>query len=209
MRGISPLAVGSTREKRTNARDNFARLRCAHKATKPTDILSDEYRVIERVLDALQRLTLLPVNQSLEQWRKALDFFATLLISVITLRKKKFYFRHWKNTAFRARVDPSVMLAEHEEGRGHVRLMIAAVENLAKSNGPACATLLDHAQAYIALLQEHIQKEDNILFRMAEQIIPEDEQKRILKDFEQHEAEETGAGAHEKYLGIARELKTV
>ena len=79
----------------------------AHKATKPTDILSDEHRVIERVLDALQRLTLLPVNQSLEQWRKALDFFATLLISVITLRKKKFYFRHWKNTAFRARVDPS------------------------------------------------------------------------------------------------------
>jgi len=102
-----------------------------------------------------------------------------------------------------------MMLAEHEEGRGHVRLMIAAVENLPKSNGPACATLLDHAQAYIALLQEHIQKEDNILFRMAEQIIPEDEQKRILKDFEQHEAEETGAGAHEKYLGIARELTTV
>ena len=40
-------------------------------------------------------------------------------------------------------------------------------------------------------------------------MIPEDEQKRILKDFEQHEAEEMGAGAHEKYLGIAHELTTV
>ena len=47
---------------------------CAHKAEKPTEILSDEHRVIERVLNALDRLTAVPVNPSLEQWRKALEF---------------------------------------------------------------------------------------------------------------------------------------
>jgi hemerythrin-like domain-containing protein len=182
----------------------------AHKATKPTDILSDEHRVIERVLDALQRLTLLPVNQSLEQWRKALEFFRHFTDQCHHFKEEKVLFPALEKHGISREGGPiGMMLAEHEEGRGHVRLMIAAVENLPKSNGPACATLLDHAQAYIALLQEHIQKEDNILFRMAEQMIPEDDQKRILKDFEQHEAEEMGAGAHEKYLGIARELTTV
>jgi hemerythrin-like domain-containing protein len=59
----------------------------------------------------------------------------------------------------------------------------------------------------VTLLREHIQKEDDILFRMADEVIPEQEQRRILTEFEAHEAGEMGAGAHEKYLGIARELE--
>ena len=33
---------------------------CAHKAEKPTEILSDEHRVIERVLASLEKLTHMP-----------------------------------------------------------------------------------------------------------------------------------------------------
>ena len=43
---------------------------------------------------------------------------------------------------------------------------------------------------------------------MADEAIPEDEQRQILKDFEAHEAEEM-AGVHEKYLKIANELESV
>lgn len=180
----------------------------AHKAEKPTEILSDEHRVIERVLDALQRLTAVPVNPLLEQWRKALDFFRHFADQCHHFKEEKVLFPALEEHGIPREGGPiGMMLAEHEEGRGHVRSMIDAVEQVAKGNGAASTTLLDHARAYVTLLREHIQKEDDILFRMADEVIPEEEQRRILKDFENHEAEEMGAGAHEKYLGIAHELE--
>ena len=57
------------------------------------------------------------------------------------------------------------------------------------------------------LLKEHIQKEDEILFRMADDVIPRATQTQLLKAFEEHEAQEIGAGVHEKYLSIAEELE--
>jgi len=181
---------------------------CAHKAEKPTEILSDEHRVIERVLEALQRLTALPVNQFLPQWRKAMEFFRGFADQCHHFKEEKVLFPALEEHGIPREGGPiGMMLTEHEEGRGHVRSMIDAVEQVAKGNGAASTTLLDHARAYVTLLREHIQKEDDILFRMADEVIPEDEQRRILKDFENHEAEEMGAGAHEKYLGIARELE--
>ena len=42
---------------------------------------------------------------------------------------------------------------------------------------------------------------------MADEVIPQDEQRQLLRRFEEHEAEEMGAGAHEKYLNIANELE--
>lgn len=102
-----------------------------------------------------------------------------------------------------------MMLQEHEEGRAHVKSMIAAVELLEAGDAAGQDSLLDHARAYSTLLREHIQKEDDILFRMADEVIPEVEQREILKRFEAHEAEEKGSGAHEKYLKIAAELEGV
>src|SRR5262249_46340108 len=50
---------------------------CAHhRFEKATDLLSDEHRVIERVLVALQKLTTKPVEKSLDCWKKVLDFFS-------------------------------------------------------------------------------------------------------------------------------------
>ena len=43
---------------------------------------------------------------------------------------------------------------------------------------------------------------------MADEVITQDEQKQLLRRFEEHEAEAMGAGAHEKYLNIARELES-
>ncbi|MGN6731071.1 MAG: hemerythrin domain-containing protein [Candidatus Binatia bacterium] len=181
---------------------------CAHKAEKFTEILSDEHRVIERVLNALYRLTAVPVNPSLEQWRKALEFLRNFADQCHHFKEEKILFPALEEHGIPREGGPiGMMLAEHEEGRGHVRSMIDAVEQVAKGNGAASTKLLDHARAYVTLLREHIQKEDDILFRMADEVIPEQEQRRILTEFEAHEAGEMGAGAHEKYLGIARELE--
>lgn len=52
----------------------------------------------------------------------------------------------------------SVMYKEHEIGRGHVRAAAAALEQ------GDVAGIVEHLQAYGALLREHIRKEDEILY---------------------------------------------
>jgi len=100
-----------------------------------------------------------------------------------------------------------MMLMEHEEGRSHVRDMFAAISLIEAKNEAAKESLLSSAQAFCRLLREHIQKEDEVLFRMADELISAEEQKKLLAAFAQHEAEEMGAGVHEKYLKIAEELE--
>jgi hemerythrin-like domain-containing protein len=181
---------------------------CAHKAEKPTEILSDEHRVIERVLAVLEKLTQAPVGSSLDKWKEALVFFRQFADQCHHFKEEKVLFPALEEHGIPREGGPiGMMLMEHEEGRGHVRSMIAAIEQLETGNVAAQDLLLSHARAYVTLLREHIQKEDDILFRMADEVIPEAEQSEILKRFEAHEAEEMGAGAHEKYLKIAQQLE--
>ena len=100
-----------------------------------------------------------------------------------------------------------MMLMEHEEGRSHVRSMLAALTLAETRNEAAKDTLLNRARSYVRLLREHIQKEDDILFKIADDVISPDEQKQLLRSFEEHEAKEIGEGVHEKYLKIAEELE--
>lgn len=68
-------------------------------------------------------------------------------------------------------------------------------------------SLLAVAKTYLQLLREHIEKEDEVLFRIADEVIPPDEQKALLRAFAEHEAKEVGHGVHEKYLKLVEELE--
>ncbi len=98
-----------------------------------------------------------------------------------------------------------MMLTEHEEGRGYVRAMAEAL----KGEVPPKTALAENARAYLSLLRDHIRKEDEILFNMADEVLSLEEQKKLLREFEEHEAKEIGTGIHEKYLKMAEELAGV
>jgi hemerythrin-like domain-containing protein len=183
---------------------------CGHHHTeKATALLSDEHRVIERVLAVLETLTKRPVAQSLDSWKKALDFVRGFADGCHHFKEEKVLFPAMEAHGIPTDGGPiGMMLLEHEEGRGYVRSMLAALEEV--QTDAAQQTLIDNANSYLRLLKEHIQKEDEILFRMADEAISAGEQKELLRAFEEHEAQEMVRGVHEKYLAIAEELeKTV
>jgi hemerythrin-like domain-containing protein len=180
-----------------------------HRSDKATALLSDEHRVIERVLAAVEKLTEKPALGSLDSWKKALDFIRHFADQCHHIKEEKVLFPALEEHGIPSDGGPvGMMLAEHEEGRSYVRAMIAAIIQLEANNDAATASLFNSARAYIRLLREHIQKEDEILFRMADEVISADEQKKLLAAFAQHEADEMGAGVHEKYLTIAQELES-
>jgi hemerythrin-like domain-containing protein len=179
-----------------------------HHFEKATEVLSEEHRVIERVLVVLQKLTTRPVENSLDCWRKMLDFFSHFADQCHHFKEEQVLFPAMEERGIPRDGGPiGMMLMEHEEGRAYVRAMFSAVPLVEAKNEVAKAILVDKAKAYLRLLKDHIQKEDEILFKIADDVISPDEQKQLLRSFEEHEAKEIGEGVHEKYLKIAVELE--
>lgn len=84
------------------------------------------------------------------------------------------------------------MLDEHAEGRGHLAKMQAALR-------PELNVTAFHeaANAYKALLLAHIEKENTILFPMAERLLSPTEQSDMADAFETYEDKVMGPGQHE------------
>lgn len=90
-----------------------------------------------------------------------------------------------------------VMRDEHEEGRRFIAAMSA----------PDDAAAAAAIGGYVALLRAHIDKEDDVLFPIAEGVLPPEEQSRLAAVFETVEQEEIGHGEHDRLLGELERLE--
>jgi hemerythrin-like domain-containing protein len=100
------------------------------------------------------------------------------------------------------RGDPiGVMLAEHVQGRGHIQEMLASLG--AATDEPRFAGA---ARAYAALLRAHIEKENGVLFVMAERLLSAATLDLLYEGFERHEEQVIGHGRHEELHGLLEDL---
>lgn len=65
----------------------------------------------------------------------------------------------------------AVMLHEHQQGRALARYMAGALDGARAGDPEAQATLRNAAMGYVNLIRGHIQKEDHVLFEMADQAV--------------------------------------
>jgi hemerythrin-like domain-containing protein len=77
----------------------------------------------------------------------------------------------------------AVMLLDHEDGRKFVKAASQAIEEYKAGNSGALQSIYENLSGYAYLLQNHIDKENNILFRMADEAFSDDEQKNMLAEF--------------------------
>jgi len=174
---------------------------------KATDVLKQDHRIIERVLAVVERLARNP-QALLEDWQKAIDFIRGFADRCHHLKEEKILFPALEKHGIPREGGPiGMMLVEHEEGRSYVREMMEALAHEGGDSEVRRTILGQNARAYLRLLREHIRKEDEVLFQMADEALSPEEQKELAQEFEKHEAEEIGAGVHEKYLKIAEELE--
>ena len=175
-----------------------------------TEILTQEHRVIERVLNSLQVAVQalqsdVPVRPGF--FMDAADFIRGFADGCHHHKEEGVLFKAMASNGVAVEGGPvGVMLHEHELGRQYTRLMRTAAEQWAGGNEFARQTVIENALAYEALLRQHILKEDNILFPMADRMIPAANHPSVLAGFLHVEHEETGEGIHEKYLALADKL---
>jgi hemerythrin-like domain-containing protein len=91
-----------------------------------------------------------------------------------------------------------VMLHEHEEGRSLIRQMGEAAETAKSGVAGASSRWAGAARGYAGLLRGHIEKEDNVLFMMADRVLSPREQEQLAEDFEKLEVDKMGVGTHER-----------
>jgi hemerythrin-like domain-containing protein len=84
------------------------------------------------------------------------------------------------------------MLHEHQQGREYIALMNTALgsKNLVKFKA--------NAILYRDLLKNHIAKENNVLFLMADKLLNDAKQEELFAEFENHEESVVGHGVHEE-----------
>jgi hemerythrin-like domain-containing protein len=102
-----------------------------------------------------------------------------------------------------------LLLHEHEEGRKLVKEMAAALRSLREARQHDLNDLQKPARAYIDLLRQHIEKENNVLFVMADQRISSKAQDDMAESFETLERERIGEGRQESFHQLMDQLSAV
>jgi hemerythrin-like domain-containing protein len=170
-------------------------------AMLPTEDLMNEHRVIERMLRVVDRACdRIEKGQEVEQelFVSAADFFKNFADKCHHSKEEKLLFEKMQERGVSGEVGPiAVMLREHQDGRVHVKRI--AELSATKMSKKTKDGLVKASRSYMDLLSKHIQKEDNILYPMANQILTKDDQEELLKGFEEVEEKVMGPGVHERY----------
>ena len=85
-----------------------------------------------------------------------------------------------------------VMLIEHQQGREYISLMSKSIEAKDPNNFKSYAT------QYRDLIRNHIDKENNALFVMADKVLDDARQNELFEKFETYEETVIGHGVHEE-----------
>jgi hemerythrin-like domain-containing protein len=91
-----------------------------------------------------------------------------------------------------------VMLMEHDSGRTLIAEMAEAAKAYESGDREAGLKWANAAMSYSRLLRDHIAKEDNVLFVMAERLLTPAEQEQLASGFDEIEIQKMGEGTHER-----------
>jgi hemerythrin-like domain-containing protein len=175
----------------------------------PIQKLMAEHKVILRGIDLLEqgadRLEKgenIPVNYFLI----SIDFIRNYADKYHHAKEEDILFVRLEQLGFSPKMGPvAVMLNEHIQGRNFISGLESATNKYADGDKTAIQDIIENARNYAILLRQHIQKEDMILYPMAQNALGEVGIERMQSDFNKVESEQSGIES--KYLVILESLE--
>ena len=140
-----------------------------------TRCLREEHQVILRVLDCFDivlRGSRDTGKVTTEVYQPFVEFFRGFADKCHHCKEEDRLFPRMEERGIPREGGPiGVMLYEHQQGRMHVRTIAEHLDAADRGDRSAAQTVLEHGREYLDLLRGHIDKEDQCLFGMAEQVI--------------------------------------
>jgi hemerythrin-like domain-containing protein len=180
---------------------------------RPTEQLKEEHKAIKLMLQILEKVCeKLESNEKVnpEHLEKIVEFIKVFADKCHHGKEEDLLFPAMEEAGIPKEGGPiGVMLVEHNLGRDYVKGMTQAVAKYKTGDGTVSPKIVENARNYIKLLIPHINKEDNILYLMADMRLSKDKQQELLEEFEKVEHEIIGAGKHEEFHQLLHDLKQV
>jgi hemerythrin-like domain-containing protein len=173
---------------------------------EPTRILREEHDNILRGLEVLEACA-----EKLEDRQQVAPQTMEALIEFFRLYADRTHHGKEEDLLFPAMIERGFsreqgpihcMLADHEHNRAVTRAMIEACAEYKAQKMGAGLRFADAAREYVRALREHIQKENLVLFNMAEQVIPSAEEPDLLARFTDVDQNKIGLAEIDRLLRL-------
>jgi len=152
-----------------------------------TQALVNEHRLILRMIALLERNAPRTAAGDYSNWQFYLDG-----VDFIRNYADRFHHAKEEDVLFEALVTNGMprenspvaaMLMEHDQGRAYVRAMEVAAQEALAGQSDREGLIAENALAYAELLRGHIGKEDEILYPLAERVIPDTMRDAIIEGY--------------------------
>lgn len=169
-------------------------------------VLMKEHRVIEAVLDSVERMVQADAFDE-AFLRQSLDFFRNFADGCHHMKEEEQLFPALEKAGVPREGGPiGCMLSDHEVGRSLLRMIDNQLAPAGRGDPDARATVRTAAARYVTMLRQHIQKEDNVLFVIAENVLSDDQKSAMLQAFAHQEQAPKCDGKHAHYVNLADTL---
>jgi len=168
--------------------------------TDVTRVMVDEHKLILRMIALVEKNATLMEEGRFRNWQFFLD-----AVDFIRNYADRFHHAKEEDVLFTALVSNGMpekqspieaMLMEHDQGRAHVRGMEEAALRALEGQAGQIPVIAAHARGYSELLRGHIRKEDDILYPLAERVLPEGVRAAMLEGYRNAEQKTPGLEKH-------------
>lgn len=169
-----------------------------------TQVLSEEHQNILKVIEAIKKeCQILENSHQIDQafFAKAIDFIINYADKFHHAKEEDILFKAMCQDETQMHCNPTEQMRhEHDLGRDYIKNLRDGLEenNIEK--------ILSQARGYAYLLEDHIFKEDNILYPMADQILSPEQKQSTKQAFIEVEQSRFSPDIKEKYLAIVKFL---
>ena len=174
---------------------------------KPIVELTAEHGPIKLMLRVLEKMCGKIENEGTvpdEHFRQAVVFIREFADQCHHGKEEKLLFPAMKENDIPEEIALiDVLIEEHKTGRSFARGMAEAID------AENYALFCENARNYVLLLDQHIDKENSVLFPMADKSLSKEKQNELEKGFEDVEKNVIGEGRHGELHGIIEELKKI
>jgi len=169
-----------------------------------TQIMVEEHKLILRMVTLVEQNTARLEEGMFRNWQfylDAVDFIRNYVDRFHHAMEEDILFVALIKNGMPEKQSPiEAMHMEHDQGRSHVRAIEEAAQKALAGETGQAVIIVEHAKGYAKLLRGHIEKEDEILYPLAERILPEEVRDGMLSAYTT--AEQQSPGLEEKYLKL-------
>jgi hemerythrin-like domain-containing protein len=177
---------------------------------QPTDVPVNEHRIIEQVLNCLERMVeRCRRDGKLEEEpaRDAIVFFREFAECAHLAKEETILFPLVAGTKCPRGCKPDELIArEAAHGHTHLESMAGTIEAAAAGEKDAVKRFIEHGEAYIGLLMKYVENEEDWLFRQADGLLSAQQQRTLLRQLQVVESKNECGGSPERYVAIANRL---